>query len=635
MNKPDPKEIENIKKWIRDEAKGLPDTQAAFLLSMLEMVESLLKDKTTQKNAVDTLRKMLGILPKSESGKSDKFDVKDPLKQDGQPPSSEQLKLEVEIRKLLNKHRRLYGAKPKRHKEGRTARKERKSPRHGGEETLYHRTDRYSGWKDADMGVNRPKHFTNQKGLRSSFETVIRHDFDVNISSTRYRIETVTDPRTNQTVRASMDEVGPEGWQVTWNAMVNIVHLVVVFAMPAHRAAAFLGNDQNAFGESTILRILQFVARAGAPIYEMTCRQMAQSLRLQGDDSSTRVLAVEKKVKEAQGKSISQTAGEDSGANGTEAQDKTPKTKEEIEAERRAKKRENGITEGVPDSISKVIDKMDEFLGFEFSTTTGNPKKRLQLSMVTGRIEAENQFSQISLVRTHLGSFGNLLDQLLELRETKNKDLTVQSDLSSANNAPNTHGFQVVVAGCLAHARRPFWRHREVDPLNCYYLLRGFALLSTVEDIIDCNGRTEEVSQYWRGRFGLKIWNIIKARCEKMLGEHMPSSELHVAAKYVITHFTELTRYLTNSWLHPTNNQVERTLRSERTMLNNSKFRQSRAGRQSYDILRTLQLCCAGADVPFLDYLKWMLINHEHVAHSPEQWTPFAYRLKTKRPSNA
>ena len=110
----------------------------------------------------------------------------------------------------------------------------------------------------------------------------------------------------------------------------------------------------------------------------------------------------------------------------------------------------------------------------------------------------------------------------------------------------------------------------------------------------------------------------------------MPNSELHVAAKYVITHFKELTRYLTNSWLHPTNNQVERTLRSERTMLNNSKFRQSRAGRQSYDILRTIQLCCAGADVPFLDYLKWMLVNHKQVAHAPEQWTPFAYRLKNK-----
>ena len=462
----------------------------------------------------------------------------------GQPPSPEQLKLEEQIRKLLNKHRRLYGAKPNRHKEGQTARRERHNGRHGGEETLYYRTDRSASEKEAAMAVNRKSHFTNQQGLRSSFETVIRHDFDVNICTTRYTVETVTDPRTGQTVRASMDEVGPEGWQVTWNAMVNIVHLVVVFAMPAHRAAAYLGNNQNAFSESTILRILQFVARAGAPIYEVTCRQMAQSLRLQGDDSSTRVLAVEKRVKEAQGKSIFQCEEEALGCDSIEKSKENPKTQDEIEAERLSKKRQPKISEGVEDSISKVIEKMDGFLGFEFFTTTGNPKKRLQLSMVTGRIEAENQFSQISVVRTHLGSFGNLLEQLLELRDQKNTELTVQSDLSSANNAPRSHGFHVIIAGCMAHARRPFWRYREVDPLNCYNLLRGFALLSTVEDVIDCYGRTEEVSQYWRGRFGQKIWNIIKARCEKMLGEHLPTSELHVAAKYVVTHFTELTYYL-------------------------------------------------------------------------------------------
>jgi len=103
---------------------------------------------------------------------------------------------------------------------------------------------------------------------------------------------------------------------------------------------------------------------------------------------------------------------------------------------------------------------------------------------------------------------------------------------------------KVTIAGRIAHARKPFWMYREVDPLNCAYLLRAFAGLSGIEDTIDRLGRTEKVIQYWRGRFGQKIWNIIKARCEKMLGEHLPTSELHVAAKYVVTHFTELTYYL-------------------------------------------------------------------------------------------
>ena len=35
--------------------------------------------------------------------------------------------------------------------------------------------------------------------------------------------------------------------------------------------------------------------------------------------------------------------------------------------------------------------------------------------------------------------------------------------------------FQIYPVASLAHARRPFWRYRDVDPLNCYFLLRAFA----------------------------------------------------------------------------------------------------------------------------------------------------------------
>ena len=99
---------------------------------------------------------------------------------------------------------------------------------------------------------------------------------------------------------------------------------------------------------------------------------------------------------------------------------------------------------------------------------------------------------------------------------------------------------------------------------------------SIIEDIIDCNDRTDEVTLHWRGRYGKKIWTLLKARAEKMMLEHMPTSEMHQSAKYIVTHFPELTHYLNDPWVHPTNNQVERILRSERTMLNNSKFRQSK-----------------------------------------------------------
>jgi len=596
MEKIDPKQVDELREWVRTEAKGIDDSQAALLLSMLDMVSILLRDKTTQKKAVETLRQLMGILPKSERGKTDKFDITDGPVADAS--SAEKTALEKQIRTLLLKYRRLYGQKPERHKQGRRKRQERSNAYHGGEEAIYNKTFRTSMAEKELLTVDKAEQFKNTNGLRSSSEDHVRYDFDVVIKEITYSVETVTDPQSGQTVRASTGLVGPPGWQITWNAMVNIVHLIVVFSMPAHRAAAFLGNDKKAFGESTLLRVIQYVAAACAPVYQEIFRQLAQSRRIQGDDSSTRVLALEKKAKQPQG---------------------DPVTSDTVPVSREA---------GGPD-LERIVPELDTLLGFAFETKTGKPKKKLQVTMATGRVIADDQFSQISFVRTHLGSFGNFLGQALKVRKPELDALTVQSDLSTANLPGPTHpSLSLTFAGCAAHARRPFWRYRDVDPLNCYQMLRGFMLLSTIEDIIDCGDRTDKVTLHWRGRFGKKIWDLLRARAEKMMLEHMPTSELHQSAKYIVTHFGELTHYLNDPWVHPTNNQVERILRSERTMLNNSKFRQSKKGRVAFDILRTMQLCCTGSKVPFLDYMKWILVNHQQAKINPDQWTPYAYRLK-------
>ncbi len=597
MEKIDPKMVEDLKEWVRGEAKGLDDAQAALLLSMLEMVSVLLKNKTTQKKAVETLRTLMGILPKSERSKTDKFSIPS---NETESASSEKSALEKQIQLLILKHRKLFSNKSNRHAEGKSARHRRNNSRQGGEDVIYNQTGRESEEKSCGVPVNKAENFTNQIGLRTSTEVHSRFDLDVKVTEILLSVETVTDPATGRSVRASTTKFGPENWQVTWNAMVNIVHLVVVFSMPASRAAAFLHNDRKAFGESTIHRIVQYVAGACAPVYLHIFHQIAQSRRIQGDDSSSRVLEIERKVKNDEMITKIDSTNEEN------SQSKDP-----IEVE--------------PDLISSM-EKIDQKVGFHFSTKTGKPKRKLQVTMATGRIHAEDQFSQISFVRTHLGSFGNLLDKIFAERETKNSDVTVQSDLSTSNLPSETKNFNVTYAGCLSHARRPFWRYRDVDPLNCYYLLRGFALLSSVEDIIDIRDRTEEVTLYWREKYSAKIWRIIKARCEKMMLEHMPNSELHISAKYIVSHFSELTYYLTDDWVHATNNQVERILRSERTMLNNSKFRQSKKGRCAFDILRTIQLCCAGAQVPVMDYLKWMLPNFKKVTLSPVDWTPYSYR---------
>jgi len=49
MEKINPEQVNELREWVRTEAKGLGDIQAALLLSMLDIVSILLRDKTTQK----------------------------------------------------------------------------------------------------------------------------------------------------------------------------------------------------------------------------------------------------------------------------------------------------------------------------------------------------------------------------------------------------------------------------------------------------------------------------------------------------------------------------------------------------------------------------------------------------------
>ena len=55
-----------------------------------------------------------------------------------------------------------------------------------------------------------------EKGLEIRTDVTKRVDLQIVVTETEHHVETVTDPRTGKKVRASMADVGPEGFQVTW-----------------------------------------------------------------------------------------------------------------------------------------------------------------------------------------------------------------------------------------------------------------------------------------------------------------------------------------------------------------------------------------------------------------------------------
>jgi hypothetical protein len=450
---------------------------------------------------------------------------------------------------------------------------------------------------DQTRRVDRERDGIVKKGLHSTYDETVRYDLAVTVTKVNYRVETVTDPTTGRAVRASMEDVGPAGFQLTWRAIANVVKLVVGFAIPVNRLELIVGSPQFSSGKSC--RVMKWAANLLLPVYLYLADALAEADVLAGDDSPTKVL----------------------------------------------EKQEPPLD----DCAERIHDKIDKRLGWRHARADGKgDKKSLNVSLVMGKTVAADKRSTVCFFRTHLGNVGNLLERILESRRRRSGRLVFQGDLSAANLPSTATRLRVAleVAGCMAHARRPFWRYRDDDEDFCYYMLRGFLLLTELEQRIDEAGRTTANVLALRGKYGRWIWIALRNRCigamtgrsptpASMPAVHgvlptrwPPDSKLHEAAAYVVENFDELTLYLRDARLEATNNRRERALRAEKTMLVASKFRKTRDGRAVLDVLRTLNATCTSAGVELADYLRHVNAHRRELADHPDRHTPYAVALR-------
>jgi hypothetical protein len=235
------------------------------------------------------------------------------------------------------------------------------------------------------------------------------------------------------------------------------------------------------------------------------------------------------------------------------------------------------------------------------------------------------------------------------MRSPKAGPLIFQGDLSTTNLPSHElmKRIELIIAGCGAHARRPFWRHKDEDEAFCYFMLRGFLALSDIETRIDHLGRTRDSILKLRGRYAKWVWQALYNRCVAVTTGQIPGratyrkdctpdiwppgTELHKAAKYVINHFEELTRYLYNPYLQYTNNGIERALRIEKCMLSGSKFRKTRNGRAVLDVLRTINATCTAAKVDLTSYIRYVFAHLSELRDNPKNFTPYAVALHFER----
>jgi Transposase IS66 family len=430
-------------------------------------------------------------------------------------------------------------------------------------------------------------------GFHRTNDRVKRMRLKMELEEVTYTVETVTDLETGVSVRASMDDVGPPDSNLTWSALANVLKLHIEYVIPMNRIAAMLGHAY--FSTANQCRWIAETAWDLLPIYVELFNQLADSPLWQGDDTTTKVLDI------------------------------TPSKHE-----------------------GALHKKVEEELPFGFNLKNGQGKKsKLNVTFITGRTGNDVR-GTIRFYRTHLGSFGNLVSELLSRRSPKSfKDVIIQGDLSTTNLplAIFSEKFNIKMAGCGSHARRPYWEERtRIDA--AYFFLRGFELLSHIEEDHGKIRFENPAALRKRTKYSRWIWAILRRGSLTVMNQKRESSgvlisydpvywpkdsKFYLACQYIVKHYDELTLYLKYPELEWTNNLSERAQRKEKLMLNSSFFRKSREGRVALDILKTVMATAQAAQINLEDYLQFVILNKEDVQINPHLYTPLAFAQKSDK----
>lgn len=455
--------------------------------------------------------------------------------------------------------------------------------------------------------------FGHSAGLHSKMTPSTVYGLDLAIVKTTCFQETLRSHKTGVSYSKSKS-LGPSGSQMSWEALSTIAVLVAEYAMPIERLAKVFGGGY--FSSDRISRWFVRSASPQLPIYIAMGRKLAYARYLKVDDTSGLVLDMRKEAV------MGLTADKD--MTGEEWENYLNTIAEKLT-------RKGGV-----DLVTPVISVFGRVA--QRSCGTG-AKTSLNVTLVSGKLDTADYSSTVYFYRTHFGQAGNLLTRILEQRPAHSAEevIHIQGDCSPQNNleAEVAGRFNVIKVGCTSHSRRPFYRYRLRDREAAFCLLRCFAILARVEDMISRGPLTEERILKLRKRYSRKVWAIILSICQAVLkGKRHDlarnqiwknADKIYNGCAYIKRNRKALTFYLSHPEIDPANDSSEQGLRGEKLIEAASHFRKSENGRVALDIHRSMIASCSACGLDYKVYLKTVFeADPNEIKKNPEQYFPHA-----------
>ncbi len=224
-------------------------------------------------------------------------------------------------------------------------------------------------------------------------------------------------------------------------------------------------------------------------------------------------------------------------------------------------------------------------------------------------------------------------ENLSEVLRRRAAELDAPIEMCDALSRNLPEDFKVILANCLAHARRKFVEVVENFPAECRYVLEILAEVYRNDAIAKAEGMTaEERLRFHQERSGPLMAGLESWMREQLEGRKVePNSGLGEAIRYALAHWEKLTRFLHVAGAPLDNNLVERALKKSILHRKNSLFYKTERGASIGDTLMSLVYTCQlrGED-PFR-YLTELQRHAAELAAKPSEWMPWNYRATLAR----
>jgi transposase len=242
----------------------------------------------------------------------------------------------------------------------------------------------------------------------------------------------------------------------------------------------------------------------------------------------------------------------------------------------------------------------------------------------TSGIVAQSQGRKMVLFFTGHDHAGQNLAKVLAHRA---KELEPPMQMCDALAANVCAEFATVVCNCLAHGRRQFVDVIEHFPKECAHVIDVLAQVYAE----DAHGRAQKMTPEQRLAHhqassagpmqALHQW--MNEQFDQRLVE--PNSGLGQALRYMLKHWSKLTRFLHKAGAPLDNNIVERALKRAIRHRRNSLFYKNLKGAQVGDIYMSLIHTCQLCNVNAFEYLQALQIHVQDVVARPALWMPWNY----------